>query len=199
MLRIIVGKPEKLITTLNARERLDVKTLTVDELMALASTDSLFGGERSFVVDGLLADPESGADVLDVAEAFVASPHEFIFEEEKLLKKPTDKLTKAGAKIEVFDGGKKAEAINVFALADAMAARDRKRLWLLMTKALQGGVAPENIAGILAWKARDMAAKRQGNLAETRALSRRLVTMYHDSHRGAGELSLMLEHFALTL
>ncbi len=199
MLRVIVGKPEKLITTLNARERLDVRTLTVDELMALASTDSLFGGARSFVVEGLLADPELGADVLDVAEAFVTSPHEFIFEEEKLLKKPTDKLTKAGVTIEVFESAKKAEAINVFALADAMAARDRKRLWLLLHKALGSGVAPENVAGILAWKARDMVAKRQGNVGELKKMSRRLVTMYHDSHRGGGELGLMLEHFALTL
>lgn len=198
MLRIIVGKSDAPHSSVNTRERLDIRTITLDELLALSSTDSLFGGVRSFVVEGILADPELGVDVLDVADAFVVSTHEFIFEEDKLLKKPTDKLTKIGAVIEVFESTKKKETVNVFALADAMAARDRKLLWLLLNKALASSVAPENIAGILAWKARDLASKNKNSLS-ARALSRRIVVMYHDAHRGRGDLALMLEHFALTL
>jgi hypothetical protein len=44
---------------------------------------------------------ERGDEFLDLAEMLVESPHTFIFEEEKLLKAPTEKLTKAGAKIEL--------------------------------------------------------------------------------------------------
>jgi hypothetical protein len=57
-------------------------------------------------------------------------------------------------------------------------------------QALRAGEKPEAIAALLAWKARAI-----GNAA----LSRELTYMYHDSHRGAGDLELLLERFALKL
>ena len=58
---------------------------------------------------------------------------------------------------------------------------------------------PEQIAGILAWKARAMLAisRMPAERKKLHALSRDIVCMYHDSHRGAGDLSLLLERFAL--
>jgi hypothetical protein len=137
-----------------------------------------------------------------LANGLQDSPHIFIFEEEKLLKKPTDALAKAGIKPTVLVAPKKAEAFNVFAIANALANRDRKSAWLLLSSALRAGVAPENIAGMLHWKARDMvAAGRSAKYSRTElvGLSRTLVEMYHDSHRGAGDLGLLLEKFVLTL
>ena len=54
----------------------------------------------------------------------------------------------------------------------------------------RAGEKPEAVAGLMAWKARQIKNVK---------LSRELVALYHDSHRGAGELELLLERFALKL
>lgn len=133
---------------------------------------------------------ERGEEFLDLAEGLVESPHTFIFEEEKLLKAPTEKLKKAGAKIEITKTEKKEYRFDQFGLTGALASRDRKKLWLGLVRALREGEKPEAIAGLLAWKARQV---KDSNL------SRELVWMYHDSHRGLGDLALLLERFALKL
>ncbi len=175
--------------------------MSVAELAALASTSSLMGDTQLFLFPGALTS-ERADDFLDFAEELAASEHIFIFDEEKLLKRPTDILTKAGAQIEVLAAVKKEETFNVFAVANAFGARDKKKFWLLLMEAARREAAPEAIAGMLHWKVRDMLAKGERGkftTAELKDLSRRLVALYHDSHRGAGELSLLLERFALTL
>ncbi len=184
MLKIFVGKKGK-------GEELTWEGMSGEELATLASTPALFGGARTFLLIGAI-NSERQEEFLDRAEVFVESPHTFIFEEEKLLKAPTVALEKAGAKIEVE---KKSAAIkergfDQFGLTYALGSRDKKKLWLGLIQALQAGEKPEAIAGLLAWKARQM---KDANL------SRELTFMYHDSHRGAGDLELLLERFALTL
>ncbi len=180
MMRVLVGSSGK-------GEELNWEAMSSDELVSLASTPALLGGARTFRMSGALAGRD---ELLDLAEVFAESPHTFIFEEEKLLTAPTEALKKAGAKIEVAPAKKKEEPLNIFALGGALAARDRKKLWLLLLQALRGGASPEAVAGVLAWKARQM---------KDAELSRQLVTLYHDSHRGAGDLELLLERFALML
>jgi len=63
-------------------------------------------------------------------------------------------------------------------------------LWLALTAALRAGERGEALAGLLAWKARAMKDAK---------LSRELMCLYHDSHRGVGELELLLERFVLKL
>jgi DNA polymerase III delta subunit len=194
-----LGRNEKIITMLTVvvgikkrpagAEELKWESLPVGELVALASTQALFGGVRTFVLVGALSG-ERGEEILDLAEVFVESPHTFIFEEEKLLKAPTAALEKAGAKIEVRKVEKKERGFDPFGLTAALAARDRKRLWLALSASLRAGEKAEAVAGLLAWKARAMGDAN---------LSRQLTWMYHDSHRGAGDLELLLERFALCL
>lgn len=183
MLQVFVGKRAK-------GEELKWETMSAQELATLASTPALFGGARTFVLRGALAG-ERAEDFFELAEGLADSPHTFIFEEEKLLKKPTDVLTKAGAKIEIGKTEKKEEfRFDRFGLTSALANRDKKKLWLGLNHALRQGEKPEALAGLLAWKARQM---------KDASLSRQLVWMYHDSHRGFGELALLLERFALKL
>ena len=86
------------------------EAMTAEEIATLASTGTLFGGNRTFVLEGALNGPRQ-EEFLALAEGLVQSPHTFIFEEEKLLKAPTTVLEKAGAKIEIAKnppaGGKK--------------------------------------------------------------------------------------------
>ncbi len=198
-----------------ALEELEADRASVGELASLAGTPALWGGAQAYLLRGVFGSSktssgdeedegareidEARVDLLDVAQGLVESPHIFIIEEEKMLASKIAKLTNAGANVVSFEKAEKKEAFNVFALADAMAQADKKKMWLLLMQALWQGIAPENIAGILAWKARTMlaGARTPAERARCHALSLSLVTMYHDSHRGAGDLALLLEKFAL--
>lgn len=186
MLLVLVGGAKKKVSA----EELKWEAMSVDEIATLASTSALFNGAAAFVLRGALAS-ERGEEFLDIAEGLADSSHTFIFEEEKLLKSPTEALKKAGAKIELTKKDEKKEfRFDQFGLTTALANRDRKQLWLRLMKAFREGEKPEAVAGLLAWKARAM-----GNAV----LSRELTFMYHDAHRGLGDLALLLERFALRL
>ncbi|OGC81187.1 hypothetical protein A2943_00895 [Candidatus Adlerbacteria bacterium RIFCSPLOWO2_01_FULL_51_16] len=184
MLIVLVGGRRK-----GPAEELKWEAISSEEIATLASTATLFGGARTFVLVGVFAS-ERGEEFLELAEGLVESPHIFIFEEEKLLKKPTEILQKAGAKIEVTKTEKKEYRFDQFGLTAALANYDKKKLWLGLVKALREGEKPETLAGLLAWKARQI---KDANL------SREITFMYHDSHRGFGDLALLLERFALKL
>ncbi len=115
-------------------------------------------------------------------------------------KAPTVALEKAGAKIEVVKAEKKERGFDPFGLTFALGARDKKKLWLGLMQAFRAGEKPEAVAGLLHWKVRNELERASGTKKEELStISRRLVFMYHDSHRGAGDLELLLERFALNL
>lgn len=183
MLKILVGKKSK------GAEALDWEKIERDELISLASTPDMFGNNRTFALTGLYG--ERGAELLELADVFVGSPHTFYIEEEKLLKAETDALTKAGAKIEKQEKKEKAAfAFDQYGVAAALGAKDKKKLWLGLMQSFRAGEKAEALAGLLCWKARQMKDIK---------LSRDLVCLYHDSHRGAGDLELLLERFVLKL
>lgn len=177
MIHVIVGNPS-----------IKPTEVTAEELLAQATTPALFGAQ-TFMFAGALTGV-SGEEVLEILETLKKSPHTFVFEEEKLLKKQTDALTKAGVKVKEVKAKKEEWKFDQFGLTFALASRDKKRLWLGMMQAFRAGEKAEAVAGLLAWKARAM---------KDAALSRELTCMYHDSHRGAGDLALLLERFALKL
>jgi len=184
MLTVLVNKKAK------GAEALAWSGISQEELVSLASTEALFGGVRTFVLEGVLYG-ERGEEFLDLAEVFVESPHTFVFEEEKLLKAETDALAKAGAKIEKKEKAeKKAFAFDQYGVASALGAKDKKKLWLGLMLSFRAGEKAEAVAGLMCWKARQIGDAN---------LSRQLVRLYHDSHRGAGDLELLLERFALKL
>lgn len=188
-------------------ELLKWESMQVDELLSLASTNSMFGDPAMYILTGAI-NSERQDEFLDIAEALVESPHTFIFEEEKLLKAPTTALEKAGATIEVVKkAAAKERGFDPHGLTYALAARDKKKLWLGLTASLEAGEKPEAIAGLLHWKIKqELELLPQSSAGATGVkreslinLSRSLVWMYHDSHRGAGELSLLLERYILSL
>ena len=139
---------------------------------------------------------------MDIAKELAGSPNTFIFEEEKLLKGPTTALEKAGAEIviEKRPAAAAARGFDPFGLTFAFAARDRKKLCLGLMQAFKAGEKAEAVAGLLNWKVRQELERATGAKREQLInLSRQLVYMYHDSHRGAGDLELLLERFALRL
>lgn len=181
MLTVIVGEKKRPVGAEELRN-----DISIEELAGLAGTQALFGGARMFVIAGAAA----REDILDMAEALAESSHAFILEEEKLLKGPSAALVKAGAKIVEAKASKKEYRFDQFGVAQALGMRDKKALWLALNQALRAGEKAEALGGLLAWKARQM---------NDAALSRELTFLYHDAHRGAGDLELLLERFALRL
>jgi hypothetical protein len=183
MLKVLVGKTGK-------GEELKWEAMSGEELASLASTPALFGGARSFRLAGAV-NSDRQEEFLDLADAFAASPHTFFFEEEKLLKAPRAALEKAGATIEEAKApAKKEYKFDNFGVAAALGKRNKKELWLALMSAFRAGEKAEALAGLMAWKARQM---------KNIELSRTLTWLYHDSHRGAGDLELLLEKFVLKL
>ncbi|MDP2655841.1 MAG: hypothetical protein Q8P17_05005, partial [bacterium] len=86
-------------------------------------------------------------------------------------------------------------------LVNALAGRSREKLWLEINRALYAGDEPQKIHGLLHWKARDLMEKgsRTWSPQESRALSLSLIELLQNSRRGGLDLSLSLEHFALSV
>lgn len=175
MIKILVNKKAK-------GEELKWESLSPDELVSIASTPALFGGDKTYALQNALA------ALVDQLDALADSPHTFIFEEEKLLKAERTQAEKLGAKIEEGKIVKKEWKFDAFGVAAALGARDRKKLWLGLMRSFAAGEKAEAVAGLMCWKARQMRDAQ---------LSRQLTWLYHDSHRGAGDLALLLERFAL--
>jgi len=196
MIKVFVGKSKK------PKDAQEIKweTLGVEDLLSLAASQSMFGGVETYVLAGAI-NSDRQEEFLDLAGALAESPNTFIFEEENLLKGPTTALEKAGAEIVVEKRpAAAARGFDPFGLTFAFAARDRKKLWLGLMQAFKAGEKAEAVAGLLNWKLRQELERATGAKREQLInLSRQLVYMYHDSHRGAGDLELLLERFALRL
>jgi DNA polymerase III delta subunit len=187
-----LGRPDFLKNTPVSFSDLKWENLSIEELVSLASTQNMFGENQIYVLVGAI-NSDRQEEFLEIADALQDSPNTFIFEEEKLLKGPTTALEKAGAEIVIEkrpSAAGKERGFDPFGLTFALAAKDRKKLWLGLTAAFKAGEKAEAIAGLLLWKVRQMQDVK---------LSRELTFMYHDSHRGAGDLELLLERFALRL
>ena len=158
MMKVIVGTPastnslkNNLVEKKSFRpQNIEWENVQIEELLSIATTNSLMGDLGLYRFVGALTNHRSD-EFLDIAKELSLSAHQFIFIEEKLLKKVTDTLQKMGAEVVLYPakdmGDKKAEAFNIFSLTYAFAARDRKKLWILYREALSRGVVPEAIAG----------------------------------------------------
>lgn len=199
MITTVVGTQKTRIKTPGVRETLEWEHMDIAEIATLASTPSFLGDTRVFVLEGALSGVRAD-EFFDLLDGLLASSHLFIFEEEKLLKKPATLLAEKKVTVHMAPPEKKAEeAFNVFSIANAFGARDRKKMWLLLNGAFNHNIAPEAVAGMLHWKIRDLLLKGSSlySKAELKDLSGRLVVLYHESHRGGGELALLLERFIL--
>ncbi|MGH7175163.1 MAG: hypothetical protein ACREGR_02285 [Minisyncoccia bacterium] len=116
------------------------------------------------------------------------------------------KLKKIGAKAAKtyqFDERTRSETPRGFnsALVNALAARDGAKLWLEVERSLRAGDAPEQLHGLLHWKARDLMQKggRVWSEKESRELSLELIELLMAARRKGLDLSESLERFALSI
>lgn len=205
MIEILVGSDNK-------AKKLYIKNLAHDhEPIFLASSDSnresllnyatgvsLFGETSVFVISDMLLDiPLKNGDLEIMSE----SKNTFIFLEDKLLA-DEQKIYKKYANVLKFEETKipKKGPVSTFAIADAFTNKDKIKTWILYLDAIEKGIAPEAISGILFWKIKTMILNNSKSfpVESLKNQSSRLVDLYHRSHRGELDFTIGLEQFILS-
>lgn len=180
---------------------------------------SLFGESELYLFDVPSSDKAFEDDVFEHLAALGDSDNQFLIIEEGLLSAPKKKYEKHAASSEEFKAAK-AERFNTFAMADALAGKDKRRLWLLLQEAKQNGLAAEEVIGVLWWQLKSLRlAANTKSAAEAgmkdfpynkakRALTKfsskdlnnyssSLLTLYHQGHSGKSDINDALEHWVL--
>jgi DNA polymerase III delta subunit len=170
------------------------------------------------VLDELMVDAAARAELIDGAEVLAASPHTVVVIEGKLLAADT-KVLKEHATTWYESKAAESQRFNPFSMADALAKKDKKTLWLLLSRAREAGLAPEEIIGTLFWQLKAMrlaklvasaaeadmkdfpfnkakSAARNFSVSELTLLSDALVEVYHEGHLGT-DINLALEQWVL--
>lgn len=153
----------------------------------------LFSSKYIIFLNRVTENAEAKEGIAGFIPAMQESPNIFIVCEGKLnaeLRKAFEKSAEKLVECEMKKAPSASEGFNVFALAGAVASREAFKAWSIYRQAIDGGVEPEAILGMLFWKAKTIGSKE---------LARELVTLYHDGHRGLRDLELGTERLILEL
>ena len=178
---------------------LDVKDITKEALLSLASSVSLFSDQIIIRTDGLMkSDISLDKDELEILSQ---SRTVFIFTEDKLLSTALSKYKKF-ATIENFilPEEKPKPKINTFDIALYFGKKEKLKTWILYKDAISSGVSPEEISGILFWKIKSLLTLKTKVFSDNdlKKMASRLVSLYHDSHLGKTDFNIGLEQFILS-
>ncbi len=196
-------------------------TSSLSDVEALLEAQGLFAEKHIMLLKGVLEEEKGREAVLARASAFASSPHIVVLVEGVLDTATLRALKEHAHDTQEYKQEKKgAPAFNVFALSDALTARDKKSLWAGLIQARLAGTETENVVGTLLWGLRALllavhyATPEEANMKvypfekakkgvcnfseeELRSLSRSLIALYHEAHRGGQELDEALERWVL--
>lgn len=187
---------------------------------ALGAT-SLFGGAEWFVFDSPAANSECEEEVTAALSELAESPNMFVVLEGALLAAPKKAYGKHATEMVEYKA-EKGERFNSFAIAEALATKDKRRLWVLLQECTLAGMREEEIVGMLWWQLKALRLAKQTNSAteagmkdfpynkakraltkftdgEVEQLSRSLLGLYHDGHAGVREMDVALERWVLSV
>lgn len=163
----------------------------------------LFEQKYIVLLDNLFEDKDIKNTICDGVKDMSDADHLFVLLEGVLDKKTLTKIEKSARKViqyNVSEVVKKKE--NDFALANAVGRRDRKQAWVLLQSALERGVVPEALHGMLFWKVKSMLLagnQRAFTKEELHTLSHQLLEIHHRARTGRTTLDIALERFVLGL
>lgn len=222
-----IGVREQAFAHVSEREATGVRVTRIDSdtympgmiTDALGAT-SLFGGEELFVIDSPQSVKELATETADNLAAMGESSNQFVIIEGALLAPAKKQYAKWGELTEL--AAEKTERFNAFGMADALARKDKKSLWILLQEARMAGLSAEEIIGALWWQLKTLRlATRTSSAAEAglkdypykkakaalstfkpgeiELLSTALLTVYHDGHAGVRDIDVALERWVLTV
>lgn len=190
-------------------------------LLNLSSTNALFSIGTVYLVDSPDKDDVFYTEFISNVEALSTSTNLFIILLEDLNAADKKKISKYTGVVEEY---KKSAAtkFNPFQMADALALKDKRTLWILLQEAKQNSLSVEEIIGTLWWQLKSIrlaaatvsaveagmkdypyrkakSALNTFRLSEVEQKSRELLKLYHEGHRGKRDLDLALEEWVLRL
>ncbi len=176
---------------------LSASQATEAEVNNYSENVSLFGDSPVIVVENILSEGKVILDLKKLAD----SETTFIFLEDKMLVSEEKKYKKF-ATVERFEikEAKKIPSLNTFDIANAFARKDKVTSWMLYREAIEAGVAPEAISGILFWKIKTMILNSDRNFKREELVHQtsELVSLYHQAHKGERDFTVGLEQFILS-
>ncbi|MDE1975496.1 MAG: hypothetical protein KGI49_03250 [Patescibacteria group bacterium] len=153
----------------------------------------LFSSKYIVFLDGVTENAAAKAELPGLVGPMNESDNIFIVLESKPnaeLKKAFDEYAEKIVVCEPKAATKPKEEFNAFTIANAVARKDAAGAWKAYREAIDRGTEPENVAGILFWKAKS---------TMDRVLAGKLAVMYHEAHRGAVNLESAIERLVLGL
>ena len=182
-------------------ERKDTRDLAYSNIFDEIQTLSLFGEKKLFILSGILDDDGSKEVLFEKIETLNNAPHDILITAEKLLAADTRKL-EPFAKIHTIAEKTVAKSgFDPFSLANAFAAADRKKTWIMLQQIAAQSGEMEPTHGMVWWKLKDMMTKKNSAFSEAQMkdIARKLVGVYHESRKGGLEMKERLEEFFLTM
>ncbi len=178
---------------------------------------SLFGQTHIYQFVGIITDGGMEA-LVENGEAMVSSPNIFILQESDITEPRRKKLEAIGFNISKNTTNTKKFSNEIFALSDAIYARDKKVSWVVYQN-LSEKFAVEEIHGTVLWAIKMMRvyphadvlyikpfvasnanrASKKYTPTEIDNMHRQLVHMYHDAHNGKIDFNISLESWLLSL
>lgn len=149
------------------------------------------------------------------------SSNTFVLLEGPLLAAAKKRLNNHAAEMSEYAAEKQVR-FNAFSLAEALAVKDKRTLWVRLQEARLAGMREEELIGILWWQLKSLrlaavtnspaeagmkqfpynkAKRALGCFApqEVQQLSQSLLEVYHAGHAGVRSLDVALERWVLTL
>lgn len=181
--------------------RLDPGTVTEESLREALSMRGLFFDKTLLLIDDPFETKESADIVLNLLPELAVSPNVVALLAPKLIPARAKKVEAHAEKVFKVDAVVKAQRGFNTGLVNALAQKNGEALWKELIKAYRLGDAPEQVHGLLHWKARDLMKRGGGVWGEkgVRKLSRDLIELLADSRGKDIELAPALERFALSL
>jgi DNA polymerase III delta subunit len=191
---------------------------SIERLKDALGAQSLFRTEDVYLLDTLSDETELFEGLLNLLPELRESPNTFVVIEGKLSAKEAKQFGEYATTSEDFTSSEKKD----FALSDALLARDKKTLWILLQEAWRKGQTSEALIGTLFWQLKmlrlaqvtqsaeeagqkpfvyDKAKRALRNFKEgdVPRLSTALVTLYHEGHSGTRNIDHALEAWVLTV
>ena len=202
-------------------ERIEGEQYVQGTCTDIATSVSLFGGKTVYLLDTPSADALFNEEVLVSLSLFKESDNVFVIVEEKLLAPEKKVFAKYAESMEEITSPVEVR-FNAFSMADSLAQKDKKTLWLQLQDAKQAGLSAEEIIGTLWWQLKSMRVSavttsadeagmkpypydkakrslRNFKEGEIENLSRSLLALYHDGHGGKRDIDIALEKWTLSI
>ena len=198
--------------------RVDVLNYESGMIADLCESVSLFGTPCVYLIDGPRSVSACWEEVITMQDAMANSPSPFVVVEETMTA-----AEKKRFKVQVeWHESKRApvERFDTFRLANALAERNKRALWIISQEAKVAGISTEELIGILWWQlkmirltqitssaseagVKDYPYQKAKQAAQHYPperiieLMRTLLMVYHDGHGGVRDIDRALESWIL--